>query len=89
MFEFSSRLKTISYVLILIGALSVGFSFLAGGGHHEDEHGEHATMQDEHADHSDHAEHSDHASHDSHGEEAHHETAVHPALYGLTFVPHH
>jgi len=80
MFEFSSRLKTISYVLILIGALSVGFSFLAGGGHHEDEHGEHATMQDEHADHSDHAEHADHASHDSHGEEAHHETAVHPAL---------
>jgi hypothetical protein len=53
MFEFSSRLKTISYVLILIGAISVGFSFLSGGGDHHDEaghgEGEHATTEQAHA----------------------------------------
>jgi hypothetical protein len=53
MFEFSSRLKTISYVLILIGAISVGFSFLSGGGDHHDEaghgEGEHATTEAHHA----------------------------------------
>jgi hypothetical protein len=71
MFEFSSRLKTISYVLILIGAISVGFSFLAGGGHDE-EHGEHATeMNDAHAEgeHGDADAHSGH--HDTHAA-AHH-----------------
>ncbi|PTM06134.1 MAG: quinol:cytochrome C oxidoreductase [Bacteroidetes bacterium] len=53
MFEFSSRLKTISYVLILIGAISVGFSFLAGGSDHHDEashgEGEHATTEAHHS----------------------------------------
>ncbi|MGB0977915.1 MAG: quinol:cytochrome C oxidoreductase [Croceimicrobium sp.] len=67
MFEFSSRLKTISYVLILIGAISVGFSFLSGGGHDESHEGDHATMHDDHADHASHDEHSDHGeSHDAH-----------------------
>lgn len=55
MFEFSSRLKTISYVLMLIGALAVAFSFIGGGDHHEDGHNEHATE----------------ASHDAHGHDAH------------------
>lgn len=74
MFEFSSRLKTISYVLMLIGAIAVGYSFLAGGGH-DDAHGEgdHAAMHDEHAtdSHDAHAEHNDHATHAAHGHDAH------------------
>jgi len=71
MFEFSSRLKTISYVLILIGAISVGFSFLSGGGHHDDSHeGEQAAMHDEHASDAEHAEHGD--AHASHGHAATH-----------------
>lgn len=76
MFEFSSRLKTISYVLILIGAISVGFSFLAGGDHHDEGHDEHATaMHDEHADasHDEHAAHADeHADHHADHAVAHH-----------------
>jgi len=63
MFEFSSRLKTISYVLILIGAISVGFSFLAGGG----DHAEHTEHSDAHAEHG----------HDGHSDEAHHGAAHH------------
>lgn len=72
MFEFSSRLKTISYVLILIGAISVGFSFLAGGGH-DDSHDNHATaMHDEHGE----ASHDEHAADaDDHGSHATHHTA--------------
>ncbi len=75
MFEFSSRLKTISYVLMLIGAISIGYSFLAGGGHHDDaHHGEHDAMHDEHADHGD-AAHGDHAAHG--GDHGHTDHAAH------------
>ena len=52
MYQFTGRLKTISIVLMIIGAISIGFSFLAGGGdHHEDSHGEHAeaTLHEENA----------------------------------------
>ena len=46
MYQFTGRLKTISIVLMIIGAISIGFSFLAGGGdHHEEGHGEHATAE--------------------------------------------
>ncbi len=73
MFEFSSRLKTISYVLMLIGAIAVGYSFLAGGGHDEAHgEGEHAAMHDDHADaeHGEHAEHHAPAAHHGHGDHA-------------------
>lgn len=37
MFEFTGKLKTLSIILIIIGAISVGASFLIGGGdHHAD-----------------------------------------------------
>lgn len=49
MFEFTRKLKTITIVLMLIGAISVGFSFF--GGYHSDaaheEHGEHTEQAGE------------------------------------------
>lgn len=50
MFEFTGRLKLISIILMVIGAISVTASFFVDyGGHHGEEgHGEHAT-HDEHA----------------------------------------
>lgn len=61
MFEFTSRLKTLTIVLMLIGAVSIGFSFFSGGGHedghHEDgEHTEHTTDDHAHDDAGAHAE---------------------------------
>jgi hypothetical protein len=47
MFEFPSRLKTLSIVLMVIGAISIGFSFMGSGAdHHENDH-----ATEEHADH--------------------------------------
>jgi hypothetical protein len=65
MFEFTGRLKTLSFVLILIGVVSVGLSFFTGGGnHHEGEaHGEATTEHAEGA-----AEHG-HEAHGAHGDE--------------------
>lgn len=51
MFEFTGRLKLISIILMVIGAISVTASFFVDyGGHHGEEHGEHATHDGEHAD---------------------------------------
>lgn len=67
MFEFKGRLKTLSIILILIGVVSVAFSFLGGGaGHHDDGHHDDHHATEEHA--GDHAE----GHGDSHSEEADH-----------------
>lgn len=59
MFEFPSRLKTISIILILIGVVSVGASFFTNSGEgHAAEGGDHATEQ----------------THDDHGAAGHHDT---------------
>lgn len=51
MFEFTGRLKLISIILMVIGAISVTASFFVDyGGHHGEEHGEHATHDGGHAD---------------------------------------
>lgn len=76
MFEFSGRLKTISFILIAIGVISVAASFfVVEGSHHEEQgHGEVHHEAANAADESDHAEpHDDHAAHatDSHGEVSH------------------
>ncbi len=48
MFEFTGRLKTFSIILMVIGLISIGASFLLGGGeHHDDAHHE----ADSHAEH--------------------------------------
>ncbi len=41
MFEFKGRLKTLSIILMLIGVVSVAVSFLGGGEHHAEDHGDH------------------------------------------------
>ena len=51
MFEFSSKLKITAIVLVLLGVVSVGLSFLGGSEHqgegaHQTGHGEHATAQE-------------------------------------------
>lgn len=75
MFEFTGKLKTLSIVLMVIGVISIGASFMMGGGdHHDDAHGDHhteAVAADEHAHHN--AEEEAH-----HGEaDAHHDHAAH------------
>lgn len=37
MFEFTGRLKVVSIVLMIIGAISIGASFFTGGEHHEED----------------------------------------------------
>ncbi len=54
MFEFTGKLKTLSIILIIIGAISVGASFMMGGGDHHadaghDTHSEAAAEGDGHA----------------------------------------
>lgn len=75
MFEFTGKLKTVTFVLMIIGALSIGASFLLGGGEHHEEghhnaHAENAAhQQGEQGDHAEaygDAEHHDHAEADSH-----------------------
>ncbi len=60
MFEFTGRLKTLSIVLILIGAVSVGLSFFAGSSSHSDDG------------HAEHTEHAAHGEEHGHGEDNHH-----------------
>lgn len=67
MFEFTGKLKTISIVLMIIGVISVGASFLMGGGEHHEE-----------AEHTEHA--ADHHGEEAHGE--HHEAPAHHADAG-------
>lgn len=78
MFEFSGKLKRLSIVLMLIGAVSIGWSFLSGGGeHHGDaDHTEH--HDDGHNGHE-----ADHHEADHHGEEAHHGGGHHDAHHDL------
>lgn len=79
MFEFTGKLKTITFVLMLIGAVSIGASFFMGGDHHEGgEHTEHHQADashgaeeshheaagDGHAAHGDHPYHADPAAND-------------------------
>lgn len=47
MFEFSGRLKMISLILILIGVVSVSFSFLGNSADHGDEHAHHEATHHE------------------------------------------
>ncbi|MEQ9261789.1 MAG: quinol:cytochrome C oxidoreductase [Owenweeksia sp.] len=71
MFEFTGKLKTITFVLMLIGAVSIGASFFMGGGHHEG--GEHTEHHQADASHSGEG---DHPAAEHHGaEENHHEAA--------------
>lgn len=67
MFEFTGKLKTISIVLMIIGVISVGASFLMGGGEHHEE-----------AEHTEHT--ADHHGEEAHGE--HHEAPAHHADAG-------
>lgn len=70
MFEFTGKLKTITFVLMLIGAVSIGASFMGGGDHHDDAHDEHHDGVEHHE-----AEHHDADS--EHGDAAHHEGESH------------
>jgi hypothetical protein len=78
MFEFTGKLKALTIVLILIGAVSVGASFLMGGdAHHDDDH------HTEAAHHGDESHHDDHATADDHGHAAEHaEEGDHAEAHG-------
>jgi hypothetical protein len=78
MFEFTGKLKTITFVLMLIGAISIGASFMGGGDHHDAEHTEH------HEGGADHAEHAD----DHHGGDAHHSAEHHAEEHGAHKMIH-
>lgn len=73
MFEFTGKLKIVTLVLMLIGAISIGVSFM--GGEH---HAEGATHHEAAATHEAHDEHAAHAE-EAHAEEAHGEDAHHDA----------
>ncbi len=76
MFEFTGKLKTLSIILIIIGAISVGASFRMGGGDHHadaghDTHSEAAAEGEHgHADEAGHHEASAHSEHDLHAKYA-------------------
>jgi hypothetical protein len=86
MFEFTGKLKTLSIILIIIGAISVGASFMIGGGeHHGDAHHDahtEAAAADDHGQHEEaataHAEHEDHHSSGAFDEHALHEKYAAP-----------
>ncbi len=96
MFEFTGKLKTITFVLMIIGALSIGASFLLGGGEHHEEghHTEHAEGgEHHHADHDAHAEtnhsaHADEAGHKAHGGEEAHDENAHGGVTHINGVRH-
>ena len=71
MFEFTGKLKTLTYVLMLIGAISIGASFMGGDSHHSE--GEHTEHHD--------ADHHGEEGHDSHAAEHGHGNPVHPELH--------
>lgn len=76
MFEFSSKLKITAIVLVLLGVVSVGLSFLGGSEHqgngtHGEGHGAHAAAQEE--GHTDAAQQEDSHGAQGHGEGAHNE----------------
>lgn len=91
MFEFTGKLKTISVVLMIIGVISIAFSFLGGAGSHEADHSENtehhesaAAHGDEKADHhpqqhaEEHVEHTAGTHGGAHGE-GHHAADIPPA----------
>jgi len=82
MFEFTGRLKTLSFILILIGVISVGASFFTGGGHDEGHH-EHGTEHHE-AD----AHHGESHDSDAHHSEGHHGEAHHDDHHSEYFEEH-
>lgn len=67
MFEFTGKLKTITFVLMFIGAISIGASFMGGGDHHDDAH------HTEHHDDGNHGEADHHETDGHHAEASHHE----------------
>jgi hypothetical protein len=84
MFEFSSKLKITAIVLVLLGVVSVGLSFLGGSEHqgegaHQTGHGEHAAAQEKdhagaaHKENTHHGEGHNEGAHDqaAHGEDQH------------------
>lgn len=82
MFEFTSKAKRFSLILMVIGALSIAYSFLGGGSaaHHDEEHTEAVQTaeagQDGHAA-DDHADHHEAAAGEHHGDDAHAEHHAH------------
>ena len=78
MFEFTGKLKTLTFVLMLIGAISIGASFMGGGDHHDAEHTEHHEGGDHHeSGHHEGGEHADHHAEVNHHGDAHHAEAGH------------
>ncbi len=77
MFEFTGRLKTLSYILILIGIISVGASFFTGRGHDEAHHGHEGTEHHEADGH-----HTEGHGDAHHGKDEHHAEDQHKADHG-------
>ncbi len=81
MFEFTGKLKTITIALMLIGAVSIGASFLTGGGHHEEGHHEETAHHDHDAMHKEEGHHAEGASHDDGAHHTEHKGNAHSARH--------